>query len=139
MKTQLAQLGIKAKGLILRNLTPDECIKEALENKEGVLAKNGSLSVGTGERTGRSPKDRFFVTGDFYEKEIYWNNHNLPTDPKMFDRNALQRGVAGQSGLQLFFTESARPFCLYVVLGSHIDRVELVAKVNEVLATLVIS
>jgi hypothetical protein len=62
-----------------------------------------------------------------------------PLDPQLFDRNALQRGVAGQSGLQQFFTEKGRPFCLYVVLGSHIDRVELVAKVNEVLNTLVIT
>lgn len=59
-----------------------------------------------------------------------------PLDPKLFDRNALQRGVQGQSGLQQFFTVNGRPFCLYVVLGSHIDRVELVRRVNEVLSTL---
>ena len=62
-----------------------------------------------------------------------------PLDPGLFDRNALQRGVVGQSGLQQFFTVNGRPFCLYVVLGSHIDRVELVEKVNQVLDTLEIS
>lgn len=61
-----------------------------------------------------------------------------PLDPQLFDRNRLERGIPGQSGLQQFFTESNRPFCLYVVLGSHIDRVELVAKVNVVLDSLVI-
>lgn len=62
-----------------------------------------------------------------------------PLDHRDFDRNALQRGIPGQSGLQQFFTVNGRPFCLYVVLGSHLDRVELVARVNGFLSTLVIS
>lgn len=57
-------------------------------------------------------------------------------DPQLFDRDALQHGVPGQSGLQQFFTHRGRAFCLYVVLGSHIDRVELVEGVNAVLETL---
>lgn len=59
--------------------------------------------------------------------------------PRQFDRSALQRGVPGQSGLQHFFTVQGRAFCLYVVLGSHIDRVDLVARANHVLATLEIA
>lgn len=59
--------------------------------------------------------------------------------PDDFDREALQHGVTGQSGLQRFFTDNGRVFCLYVVLGSHIDRRELVPVVNQVLATLEIS
>jgi hypothetical protein len=56
-----------------------------------------------------------------------------------FDRNALQRGIQGQSGLQRFFTDKDRAFCLYVVLGSHIDRADLIPMVNDVLATVQIS
>ena len=56
-----------------------------------------------------------------------------------FSRDALQHAVAGQSGLQRFFTEKGRAFCLYVVLGSHIDRSELVTPVNTVLQTVEIS
>ena len=59
-----------------------------------------------------------------------------PLQPSDFDRSALQRGIPGQSGLQRFFSIENRAFCLYVVLGSHIDRVDLVAKVNPVLMTL---
>jgi hypothetical protein len=62
-----------------------------------------------------------------------------PLNPEDFDRFALQRTIPGQSGLQRFFTEKGRPFSLYVVLGSHIDRIELVARVNMVLDTLVIT
>jgi hypothetical protein len=60
-------------------------------------------------------------------------------DPNDFSRDALQQGVSGQSGLQRFFTHNGRAFSLYVVLGSHIDRADLVAKVNAVLQTVVIS
>jgi hypothetical protein len=53
-----------------------------------------------------------------------------------FDRDALQHALPGQSGLQRFFTERGRAFCLYVVLGSHIDRSDLAQRVNQVLATI---
>jgi hypothetical protein len=53
-----------------------------------------------------------------------------------FDRNALQRSLPGQSGLQRFFTHKGRAFCLYVVLGSHLDRADLIPRVNAVLDTL---
>jgi len=59
-----------------------------------------------------------------------------PLKPQDFDRSALQRAIPGQSGLQRFFSHKGRAFCVYVVLGSHIDRVDLVAKVNPVLMTL---
>ena len=62
-----------------------------------------------------------------------------PLAPDEFERDNLQRTLLGQSGLQRFFTEKSRPFCLYVVLGSHIDRAVLVNRVNVVLATLEIT
>jgi hypothetical protein len=60
-------------------------------------------------------------------------------NPDDFSRDALQHAVSGQSGMQYFFTEKWRAFCLYVVLGSHIDRPELVTRVNAVLQSVVIS
>lgn len=65
----------------------------------------------------------------------------MPTSMRAddFDRNALQHAIPGQSGVQKFFTDRGRAFCLYVVLGSHIDRAELVSRVNSVLATVEIS
>jgi len=55
-----------------------------------------------------------------------------------FGPNRLQRSIAGQSGRQWFFQEDGRAFCLYVVLGSHARRAELVTRLNAVLATLVL-
>lgn len=50
----------------------------------------------------------------------------------------LQRTIPGQSGVQYFFVENERPFCLYVVLGSHARRAALVQKVNAALDTVTV-
>lgn len=42
--------------------------------------------------------------------------------PRDFDPATMQRTLEGQSGAQRFFTVGDRPFCLYVVLGSHLRR-----------------
>lgn len=48
----------------------------------------------------------------------------------------LQRTIPGQSGRQWFFSEAGRAFCLYVVLGSHSRRAELVQRLRPLLASL---
>jgi hypothetical protein len=53
-----------------------------------------------------------------------------------FDREVLHVPAPGMSGLQRFFTANGRAFCLYVVVGSHIDRADVVGQINEVLASL---
>ena len=69
------------------NLTSDQLIDMALERNEGALAANGALSVETGHRTGRSPKDRFIVKEASTEADIDWGNVNRPFDEDKF--NAL--------------------------------------------------
>ncbi|MEO7261072.1 MAG: hypothetical protein ABI047_07450 [Jatrophihabitantaceae bacterium] len=54
--------------------------------------------------------------------------------PGQFNPNGMQRRVAGQAGFQHFFTEANRPFCLYVVIGSHRQAVPLAKQVNDVLS-----
>lgn len=56
--------------------------------------------------------------------------------PSDFLREMLQRPIAGQGGMQRFFTEAGRAFCLYVVIGSFVDRADLVPAVAQVLARL---
>ena len=55
-----------------------------------------------------------------------------------FDQNQLQRGIPGQSGLQLFFSEAGRAFCWYVVVASHLDRADAMPFINHVLRSLVV-
>ena len=61
----------------------------------------------------------------------------LTTDD--FRPYVLRRGLAGQSGTQWFFTDSGRPFTLYVVLGSHARRQALVPRVNELIGSVAIA
>lgn len=53
-----------------------------------------------------------------------------------FAPNRLQRTLPGQSGLQLFFQDNGRAFCLYVVLGAHSRRVALLPKAEQLVASL---
>lgn len=53
----------------------------------------------------------------------------LPTvRPADFSDRAMQRVLPGQSGVQYFFSEAGRAFCLYIVLGSHARRAVGAAK-----------
>ena len=56
-----------------------------------------------------------------------------------FSPSMLQRQLDGQAGLQVFFNESARAFCLYVVLGNFSRRLAVVPLINDVLGSISIS
>jgi hypothetical protein len=56
-------------------------------------------------------------------------------DPDEFNTGVLQRPLRNQAGVQRFFSEQNRAFCLYVVLGAHERRHEVVPRVNGILET----
>ncbi len=56
-----------------------------------------------------------------------------------FDRDVLHTRVTGMSGVQRFFTHAGRAFCLYIVVGSHVDRADVIGQINTVLAGLEIA
>ena len=58
--------------------------------------------------------------------------------PDDVSASQLQRTLEGQGGVQRFFTENGRAFCLYVVFGSYLRRVRTVPVVNGVLESLAI-
>lgn len=80
----LASYGIKS-GAIHYQLSPEELHSITLEKGMGKEATSGSLSVNTGEFTGRSPMDRFIVKDDITKDKVWWGNINIPFEPSDFD------------------------------------------------------
>ena len=66
-------------------LTNEELITAAVNNGEGVIANNGAFSTETGERTGRSPNDRFIVKEPGSSNLIDWGDVNIPFEEDNFN------------------------------------------------------
>ena len=62
-----------------------ELAELAIQRGEASLARNGSLVVTTGSRTGRSPLDRFIVCDSLTEQTVAWGRVNQPIEPRVFD------------------------------------------------------
>ena len=70
-----------------KNPSTAQLIEFALARGEGELTANGALVAKTGERTGRSPNDRFIVKEASSENEIDWGSVNKSFEMEAF--NAL--------------------------------------------------
>lgn len=66
------------------DLTTKALIEHALSRNEGVLSANQALSVETGHRTGRSPKDRFIVDDALTHDTVDWGPVNQPFSTEKF-------------------------------------------------------
>ena len=61
---------------LLWNLPPARLVADALTHKEAQLAATGALVATTGQFTGRSPKDKFFVDHPEFHAELDWGPGN---------------------------------------------------------------
>ncbi|MZJ92473.1 phosphoenolpyruvate carboxykinase (ATP) [Collinsella aerofaciens] len=76
---------------LLVDLSAAELVEHAIRREEGRMASNGALVIETGERTGRSPNDRFIVdTPDVHDK-IAWGAVNRPLSAESYE--AIKAGI----------------------------------------------
>ena len=74
-----------------RNLSAAVLVEHALRRGEGVLAANGAIACDTGERTGRSPNDKYLEDTPGIHGNIDWGKVNQPMTPAHF--SALEAKV----------------------------------------------
>ncbi len=67
------------------NLSPAELYEHAVRNDEAAVVASGALTAVTGQHTGRSPKDKYFVREQGSREKIWWYPGNQPIDQTRFD------------------------------------------------------
>lgn len=73
---------------VLRNPSPATLYEEAIRHEEGTtLSDTGCLIAYSGEKTGRSPKDKRVVKHADSEQDIWWGPVNFPLDELTFAIN----------------------------------------------------
>ena len=87
---------------IHRDLSTAALIETAIHRGEGVLAANGALNVDTGDRTGRSPNDKYLEDTQDIHDSIAWGKVNKPIQPATF-AELEQLAVNHLSGKQELF------------------------------------
>jgi phosphoenolpyruvate carboxykinase (ATP) len=80
-------------GEIHRNLPPCVLYEHAIRHdKEATIAENGALVAYSGEKTGRSPKDKRIVKNPSSQTEVWWGTTNVPLDPQSY-KTVRQRAL----------------------------------------------
>jgi len=73
---------------VYRNLGPARLYEDAIRNDTGsYISDSGALIAYSGEKTGRSPKDKRIVEQPNSEQDIWWGPVNIPIDERTFAIN----------------------------------------------------
>lgn len=75
--------------LVFRNLSVPELYEKALQEPDTHVVNSGALATTSGEKTGRSPRDKRVVREQTTEKDIWWGDGspNYPMDERSFVLN----------------------------------------------------
>ncbi len=85
MATATAAAGLELKAERIHfHLSAPMLVEAALRREEGRLAANGALVVSTGDRTGRSPKDKYLEDTPEIHADIDWGAVNKPLSAEAF-------------------------------------------------------
>lgn len=87
----LGQHGITVKE-ILRNPAPARLYEDGIIREQAAITASGALSTSSGEKTGRSPKDKRIVEHPDSKDNIWWGNINMKIEEDVFMSNR-QRAI----------------------------------------------
>jgi phosphoenolpyruvate carboxykinase (ATP) len=85
-KALLAYLGVGSPARVWHNLSPSVLFEHAVRRNEASVVASGALSAETGQHTGRSPLDKFFVEEPTSRDRIWWHPGNQPIEQWSFQR-----------------------------------------------------
>ena len=105
------------------NLETPTLVTIAVERKEGMLSAHGALVTETGDRTGRSPNDKFIVKEPQFENDINWGDVNVPTTVEVFE-SLKAKVIAHLSSKDTLFVQDL--FC-----GAEISEALPIRVINE--------
>ena len=83
--SQIEKFGIKP-SKIHRNYSAEKLVEMAVQKNEGVVISTGSLSVKTGNYTGRSPDDRFIIYDELTHNTVDWGKINKQFPSEKFEK-----------------------------------------------------
>jgi len=88
---------------VWRNATPARLYQESLEREAGsAITSSGALVALSGEKTGRSPKDKRVVQSPESQDNIWWGDINMPLSEDSFESNR-QLAVEFLSGRDVLY------------------------------------
>jgi len=85
-KLNLSKYGFTEIDKIFYNLSLERLTEETIINQEGVIGLRGAAMIDTGEFTGRSPKDKYFVNETSSVDNIWWGEVNQQIDLELFNQ-----------------------------------------------------
>ena len=77
---------------VIHNATPARLYEFAIVNRDAVIAASGALATRSGDKTGRSPKDKRIVDHPDSSDDIWWGDINMRLTDRSFSINR-QRAI----------------------------------------------
>lgn len=96
--------GITVKSVI-RNATPARLYEHAILGHDAVIASSGALATRSGDKTGRSPKDKRIVESPETADDIWWGDVNIRLTERSFIINRQRARDYLNTRSQLFVTD----------------------------------
>ncbi len=82
----VASIVLAQAATVHHNLSVPVLYEHAVLRHEGKLLQGGTFAVFSGERTGRSPKDKYVVRTPEISEHVWWGQHNQPISVDIFER-----------------------------------------------------